>query len=99
MKDKDLKYINLIIKEIVAYIDNFPTLKFKSDRSKFIYVANILTKINLFLALLQFSKYDDQFVAEISQIMNFNLTRLVELTGYSEEELDEKMKEAVNQIP
>jgi hypothetical protein len=31
--------------------------------------------------------------------MNFNLTRLVELTGYSEEELDEKMKEAVNQIP
>lgn len=99
MKDNDIKYINLIIKEIVAYVDNFPILKFKNDRSKFIYLANILTKINLFLALLQVSKYDDQFVGEISQIMNFNLTRLVELTGYTEEELDEKMKEAVNQMP
>ena len=89
---EDLEYINLIIKEIVDFVDMFNTKEFKNEKERIVYIAMVLTKVNLFLNLIQMSDLDDQFMVEINQILNYNLIRLIELSGYSEDELDEAMQ-------
>ena len=95
MKD-DIKYINLIIKEIIDQVDCFQLQDFENERSKFIYIANITTKINLFLNLLKITNYDGDFYNQIYQIMNYNLSRLIEISDHTEDELIKKMQEMAN---
>ena len=53
MKNIDLKYVNLIIKEIIEQINLFSIQKFDLERNKLLYMASVINKTNLFLTLLQ----------------------------------------------
>ena len=95
MTDEDINYIDLIVKEIVSHIDMFSEIDFKTEKMKFIYIGNILGKINVFINLLQVTILDDQALLNIGQIMSFNINRLIEISGYTEEELENGIREII----
>lgn len=91
MRDDDIKYINMIIVEIVSYVDNYKRMIFPNERAKLIYIANVINKMNIFLSLLEITKTDDEIILHASQIISYNLSRFVEITDYTEDELEEAM--------
>lgn len=91
MRDDDIKYINMIIVEIVSYVDNYKRMIFPNERAKLIYIANVINKMNIFLSLLEITKIDDEITIHASQIIGYNLSRFVEITDYTEDELEEAM--------
>jgi hypothetical protein len=54
-----------------------------------------LGKINVFINLLQITKVDDQMLVNIGQVMSFNINRLIEISGYTEEELENGIREFI----
>lgn len=95
MTDEDINYIDLIVKEIVNHIDMFSEIDFETEKMKFIYIGNILGKINVFINLLQITILDDHVLLNIGQIMSFNINRLIEISGYTEEELENGIREII----
>jgi hypothetical protein len=91
MKNEDVDYINLIIAEIVSYVDNFKRMKFPTEKAKLIYIANVISKMNVFLSLLEISKVQDEILLQSTQIISYNLMRFVEICDYTEDELEEAM--------
>jgi hypothetical protein len=91
MRDEDIKYVNLIIEEIVSYVDNFKRMKFPTEKAKLLYIANVISKMNVFLSLLEISKINDEILIQATQIISYNLIRFVEICDYTEDELQDAM--------
>jgi hypothetical protein len=91
MKNEDVDYINLIIAEIVSYVDNFKRMRFPTEKAKLIYIANVISKMNVFLSLLEISKVQDEILLQSTQVISYNLMRFVEICDYTEDELEEAM--------
>ena len=92
MQNDEIKYINMIMKEIIQSIDDFPKKRFSSDKQKIIMVSTILTETNLFLALLGITIGNENLIMEVTEILSFNLSRLMELAGYTEQELTDSIQ-------
>lgn len=95
MEQEDMKYINLISQEIIEHIDQFSKKTFQTERQKLIVISGILSKMNLFLNLLNIAVIDEEIIIDVGQIMSYNLSRLIEITGYSEQELDDAIKNLI----
>lgn len=91
MENEDIEYINLIIAEIVGYVDNLKRMKFPTEKAKIIYIANVISKMNVFLSLLEISKVQDEILLHATQIISYNLMRFIEISDYTEEELEKAM--------
>ena len=92
MQNDEIKYINMIMKEIIQSIDDFPKRRFSTDKQKIVMVSTILTETNLFLALLGITIGNENLIMEVTEILSFNLSRLMELAGYTEQELTDSIQ-------
>ena len=92
MQNDEIKYINMIMKEIIQSIDDFPKRRFNTDKQKIVMVSTILTETNLFLALLGITIGNENLIMEVTEILSFNLSRLMELAGYTEQELTDSIQ-------
>lgn len=91
MEQEDIIYIDLIVKDIVSYVDNYKRMTFPNEKAKLIYIANVISKMNIFLSLLEISKVSDEIMLHASQIIGYNLMRFVEICDYTDDELEEAM--------
>lgn len=91
MRNEDINYISLIIQEIVSYVDNFKRMNFPNEKAKIIYIGSVIHKMNIFLNLLEMCKLDDEITIHASQIIGYNLSRFIEITDYTEDELEDTM--------
>jgi hypothetical protein len=53
MFEEEIKYINLILEEIIESIDKLPILNFETERLRIIYISNTLNKINSFIMMIK----------------------------------------------
>lgn len=88
MSEEDIKYINLIMEEIVKHVDGLKRMNFPHEKAKLAYIANVITRMNLFLGLVSMTKIDDQISLDIAKIIDYNLHRLIEISDYTEDELE-----------
>ena len=88
MNEEDIKYINLIIKEIITQVNSFKRMNFPHEKAKLSYIANVITRMNLFLGLISVVPIDDQISLDIAKIIDYNLHRLIEISDYTEDELE-----------
>jgi len=95
MFEEEIKYINMILEEIIESIDQLPILNFETERLKIIYISNTLNKINGFIMLIKLAGIPDDYMLHIAHMLNFNIERLIEISGYTEKEIEIAINEII----